>query len=172
MVPVLVHARKRTFSITKTTISNTICWLFINDEYEQVTFVIGDEHWDYFYLFRALTYTLTMRNGGRGKKRVLHSSTGFWRIETWTEMVSDIGPDHGAMVPVKWQWTGPWIHGTMDRGTGQWASGGTFPPDQTIVWLQSQLPSISTSLHWPALHGSTALPSDTEYSTGCHTGTP
>ena len=30
MVPVLVHARKRTFSMTKTTISNTICWLFKN----------------------------------------------------------------------------------------------------------------------------------------------
>ena len=28
MVPVLVHARKRTFSMTKTTISNTICWPF------------------------------------------------------------------------------------------------------------------------------------------------
>ena len=28
MVPVLVHARKRTFSMTKTTIRNTICWLF------------------------------------------------------------------------------------------------------------------------------------------------
>ena len=28
MVPILVHARKRTFSMTKTTISNTICWPF------------------------------------------------------------------------------------------------------------------------------------------------
>ena len=28
MVPVLVHARKLTFSMTKTTISNTICWPF------------------------------------------------------------------------------------------------------------------------------------------------
>ena len=28
MVPVLVHARKRTFFMTETTISNTICWLF------------------------------------------------------------------------------------------------------------------------------------------------
>ena len=30
MVPVLEHARKRTFSMTKTNISNTICWLFKN----------------------------------------------------------------------------------------------------------------------------------------------
>ena len=28
MVPVLVHARKRTFFMTETTIRNTICWLF------------------------------------------------------------------------------------------------------------------------------------------------
>ena len=28
MVPVLVHARKCTFFMTETTISNTICWLF------------------------------------------------------------------------------------------------------------------------------------------------
>ena len=28
MVPILVHARQRTFSMTKKTISNTICWPF------------------------------------------------------------------------------------------------------------------------------------------------
>ena len=30
MVTVLVHARKCTFSMTKTTISNTICWLWLS----------------------------------------------------------------------------------------------------------------------------------------------
>ena len=39
MVPVLVHVRKRTFSMTKTTISNTICWLF-----EKVRFKILKIH--------------------------------------------------------------------------------------------------------------------------------
>lgn len=87
-----------------------------------------------------------MRNGDRGKRKVLHSSTGFWRIVTWTEIwsvtqtspwvhgtVSDIGLDHGASI-------------CMDRGTSQWDSAGKlFPAERTIVWLQSQLPSISTS---------------------------
>ena len=56
----------------------------INDEFEQVNNI-----WSrsciftfLFLFFRALTSILTTRNGARGRKKVLHSSTGFWRTET------------------------------------------------------------------------------------------
>ena len=58
----------------------------INDEFEQVNKINFFKRKEYFtisiFFFRALTSILTTRNGARERKKVLHSSTGFWRTET------------------------------------------------------------------------------------------
>ena len=54
----------------------------INDEFEQVNNIFHRVFYYLNFFFRALTSILTTRNGARERKKVLHSSTGFWRTET------------------------------------------------------------------------------------------
>ena len=120
MVPVLVHARKRTFSITKTTISNTICWLFINDEYEQVTFVM-EMSIETIFIFSGHLHLLWLWEMGAEEKRGFYIRvpvSGGSRLELrWSVTLdrtmgpwyrsSDNGLDHGSM--------GPWTVGPVSE---------------------------------------------------------
>ena len=91
----------------------------INDEYEQVSKVLFPEEITCYsssldclkrmncqgsfnnclHMFnsRALTYTLITRSGDSGRRRDSHSSTGSWRIGTWTDQC-----DHHQTLSTSW----------------------------------------------------------------------
>ena len=54
----------------------------INEEYEQVDDDVDCDDDSNSACFRALTSTLTMRSGGRGRRKDSRSSTGSWKTET------------------------------------------------------------------------------------------